>query len=137
MSKRNSVMHDLSKDQGMRGLGTLLLFFVVAFGLIWLGDRFLWPHVESWRMDAERGPAAVEDVWTRLMAMPEQDRVVIAGLALTCKPVAATAVEAQAVRAQIIDCLRSATADPNVGLPAGVSPDEARRSLDRLLSHEQ
>lgn len=67
-------------------------------------------------------------VWPSLMTMPEEDRALIVGLAMTCE------LERQPLEPRdVVACLRSAAADPHAMLPKGVDQARAQARLEQLL----
>lgn len=68
-------------------------------------------------------------VWPSLMDWSESDRAFLVGLALTChlyaRPAAIT---------EVVDCLRSAVADPEGLVPEGFDRANTGRRLDEMLA---
>ncbi|WP_322075496.1 hypothetical protein [Burkholderia cenocepacia] len=78
--------------------------------------------------DGQRSLERVQLVWPGIESMPVQDRVLIAGMAMTCH------VEKQPpVASAVVACLRDAAADPNVQLPKGMDWRSAQTRLNQLL----
>jgi hypothetical protein len=66
------------------------------------------------------------------MAMPDRDRAMVVGLALTC------GLSNRAANARdVIACLRSAAGDPNAILPKGTDKRTVPARLDALLRQKQ
>ena len=78
------------------------------------------------RADIER----LEKVWPFLDRLSETDRAFLAGLAMTCK-----LHRHGETQSEVVDCLRTAAADPNAILPNTVSQTDAHDKLERMLDY--
>ncbi|HDV6371641.1 TPA: hypothetical protein ACK3Q6_007823 [Burkholderia cepacia] len=83
------------------------------------------------KLGAENGRRSLERVqliWPAIRSMPDRDRALIAGLAMTCH------VEKRpAVASEVAACLRDAVADPNLQLPKGMDWHTGQVRLNQLL----
>lgn len=70
----------------------------------------------------------VELVWPSLMSMPDSDRALLAGFAMTCR----LEQKPQSV-ASVIACLRDAAADPDAIKPKGMDQADAAARLEVLI----
>jgi hypothetical protein len=70
-------------------------------------------------------------VWPSLMAMPEGDRALIVGLAMSCR-----LEERPAEPREVVACLREAAADPNAMLPKGTDKASVPAKLEQLLPRQ-
>lgn len=97
----------------------IAVVFVVSLNASYnAGDRDGRAHLERLQL-----------IWPGFLDLPEADRAVIAGLALSCR-----LEERPAVPAEVAACLRESAADPDSMKPKGVSQGEASAALERLLS---
>jgi hypothetical protein len=71
-------------------------------------------------------------VWPSLLAMPEQDRALLAGLAMTCR-----LEQRDKEPKEVIGCLREAVNDDNPILPRDMDKELAAQGLERLLAHRE
>lgn len=67
-------------------------------------------------------------LWPGFMSMPQHDRALLAGLAMTCQ-LGKQPVE----EAPVIACLRDAATNRNAVLPKGVDSQDAQARLETLL----
>ena len=79
---------------------------------------------------AERGIARLELIWPSVLDMPEQDRALLAGLAMTCRLDSRPDATAEAVET----CLREALRSSRPMLPRGMDKAKASAELERLLA---
>lgn len=73
----------------------------------------------------------LELVWPSLMAMPEADRALIVGLAMSCRM-----EQRPAEPREVVACLREAAADPHAILPKDVDQASAQSRLEQLLQRQ-
>ncbi|KWW32422.1 hypothetical protein AU374_06022 [Cupriavidus metallidurans] len=79
--------------------------------------------------DGERAKVRLEIVWPSLMSMPQEDRALLVGLAMSCH------LERRPAEAgEIVDCLRQAANSPDAILPKGADRASVPARLDRLLA---
>lgn len=104
-------MRSMNKPPSLLSL-ILVLVLLAVFGFV--GARYMLnKHSAS-------TTSQLAIVWPNIETMPAQERAFLVELALTCN-----VVQRQAVRAEVIDCLRSTAAK--------MQP-EAREQLDRLVN---
>lgn len=82
--------------------------------------------------DAELAKQRLELVWPSFMSMPDSDRALVVGLAMTCK-----LSSRPADAGQVVACLKSAADDPNAFLPKGTDRSAVPARLDALLREKQ
>ncbi|WP_157056051.1 hypothetical protein [Candidatus Burkholderia verschuerenii] len=82
--------------------------------------------------DAELAKKRLELVWPSFMSMPDSDRALVVGLAMTCN-----LARRPADAGQVVACLRSAASDPNATLPNGTDRNAVPARLDALLREKQ
>jgi hypothetical protein len=70
----------------------------------------------------------LEIVWPDLMQMPDQDRALLAGLALTCH-----VQDRNKEQAAVLECLHEALEDEHPRLPYGMDRKQARDRLNHLI----
>lgn len=88
----------------------------------------------SHRAGAEAGALAkdrLQLVWPSLMTMPDEDRALIVGLAMSCR-----LEQRPAQSSDVVTCLREAAADPHAILPKDIDQTTARERLERLLPRQ-
>lgn len=81
--------------------------------------------------EGERSIERLALVWPSIMAMPQEDRAMLAELSLSCR-----LQDRPAVKSAIITCLEEAAADPNAILPKGFDQRSAKARLRVLLSQQ-
>lgn len=80
----------------------------------------------------QRALDRLQVVWPSLLAMPERDRALLAGLAMTCH------LEQRGNTSRdVVECLQEAANDDNPILPRGMSKEQAAQGLERLLAHRE
>jgi len=84
-----------------------------------------WAGHEQAHADIEK----LELVWPDVLRLPQDDRALLAGLAMSCR-----LARKPADRKDVIECLREAMDSPEPLLPKGVSRDAASMRLDALLA---
>lgn len=78
-----------------------------------------------------RAKDRLQMVWPSLMAMPDQDRALIVGLAFSCR-----LEQRPAEPREIVACLREAAADPNATVPKGIDKASVPAKLEQLLNYK-
>ncbi|AMR77951.1 hypothetical protein [Cupriavidus nantongensis] len=81
--------------------------------------------------DGERAKVRLEIVWPSLMSMPQEDRALLVGLAMSCR-----LERRQAEADEVVDCLRQAASSPDAMLPRGTDRASVPAQLNRLLAHQ-
>ncbi len=76
----------------------------------------------------ERAKARLLLVLPSFDSLPDDDRALLVGLAMTCK-----LEDRPAQVGEVVTCLRQAATDPHVFLPKGVDKATAPRRLEQLL----
>ncbi|MDN7664070.1 hypothetical protein [Burkholderia cenocepacia] len=84
------------------------------------------------KADAELAKQRLELVWPSFMSMPDGDRALVVGLAMTCN-----LSRRPADAGQVVACLKSAASDPNATLPKGTDRRAVPARLDALLREKQ
>jgi hypothetical protein len=82
--------------------------------------------------DAELAKERLLLVWPAFMSMPDGDRALVVGLAMTCK-LSSRPADAD----QVVACLKSAADDPNAMLPKGTDRSAVPARLDALLREKR
>ncbi|MFP3709741.1 hypothetical protein SB783_37640 [Paraburkholderia sp. SIMBA_009] len=82
--------------------------------------------------DAELAKQRLELVWPSFMSMPDNDRALVVGLAMTCR-----LSTRPADAGQVVECLKSAADDPNATLPKGTDRSAIPARLDALLREKR
>lgn len=103
---------------------------VAAVAVIALGVATKIGHMAG--VDAGgRAKDRLELVWPSLMTMPEGDRALIVGLAMSCH-----LEERPANARDVVACLREAAADPKAMLPKGTDQARVAAKLEELLPRQ-
>lgn len=103
---------------------------VAAVAVIALGLATKIGHMAG--MDAgSRAKERLQLVWPSLMSMPEGDRALIVGLAMSCR-----LEERPANAREVVACLREAAVDPKAMLPKGTDKASVPAKLEQLLPRQ-
>lgn len=95
---------------------------VVAIAALAIGNY-------SGRENAEKAKARLELVWPDFDNLPDEDRALLGGYSLACK-LPSRPLEA----AEVIACLRDAAAHEDSILPRGMTNEQAKARLEKLIS---
>lgn len=83
---------------------------------------------QAGREDAARSRERLEMVWPALMTMPENDRALLVGLAMTCQ-----LAQRPPLADQVIACLREAAGDPKAMVPNTIEREQAPARLEDFI----
>lgn len=111
----------MSKPNPSRRL-VIIALAIVAVSLIFIAFR-------EGKNDGAASIERIELLWPEFMSMPEQDRALLGGLALTCR------LERRAATpGDVENCLLEGAESSSPILPSGMSKEQASVELKRLLS---
>lgn len=101
----------------------LLIAAALIFAVSLVGANY------AGRSAAQADIERLKEVWPFVMNLQNSDRAFLAGLAMTCR------LHRHAdSRDEVVDCLRSAAADPQATLPKDVEAVEAPTRLEKILA---
>ena len=111
-----------------RRLSRKTLFVIATIAVVIFAGILIKAGRDSGAVSGQKARDGIELVWPSLMALPETDRALLAGFAMTCdladKPQSVTSV---------IACLRDAAANPDALKPKGMGQADAAARLEVLI----